>query len=124
MYILMILAGLAAGIFGGMGMGGGTILIPLLTLLFEVPQKTAQAINLISFLPMAGAALAFHVKNKLVVTKNILYIIIPGLAVGLLTAFAAHAVPSEILKKFFGGFLVLLGAYQIICVLRKRPTDK
>lgn len=119
-YILLMAAGLFAGVFGGMGMGGGTILIPLLTLLFAVPQKTAQAINLISFLPMAAAALFFHFKNKLVRYKFVLYIIIPGLAAGIVTSLVAHQTADDILKKIFGGFLVLLGLYQFLCVLRKR----
>lgn len=123
-YILMGLASVAAGVFGGMGMGGGTILIPLLTLLFSVPQKTAQAINLISFLPMAVAALFFHIKNKLVSYKSILYIIIPGLIAGALTALLAHQTADAVLKKIFGGFLVALGVYQFFCILRRKKKGE
>ena len=65
-YLFYALAGLAGGMLGGMGMGGGTVLIPLLTILLGVPQHAAQAINLISFLPMAGVALIIHFKNGLV----------------------------------------------------------
>lgn len=39
--ILLVLAGIAAGALGGMGMGGGTILIPVLTIFFDVEQKQA-----------------------------------------------------------------------------------
>ena len=37
--ILLAVSGIAAGVLGGMGMGGGTILIPLLTIFFNVGQK-------------------------------------------------------------------------------------
>ena len=64
--VKFILIGLGSGVLGGMGMGGGTALIPLLTIFTSVHQKTAQAINLISFIPMAVVALFLHVKNGLV----------------------------------------------------------
>ena len=50
---LLILAGIVGGIIGGMGMGGGTLLIPILTIFLDVEQKNAQAINLVAFIPMA-----------------------------------------------------------------------
>ena len=38
-----ILAGVCGGIIGGMGMGGGTLLIPILTLFLGIDQRSAQA---------------------------------------------------------------------------------
>ena len=76
----MALCGIAAGIIGGMGMGGGTLLIPMLTIFFGVGQHAAQAVNLVSFIPMSAAALFIHIKNKLVDFKKALIIIIPALA--------------------------------------------
>ena len=69
-YVVLALIGLAGGILGGMGLGGGTLLIPLMTLLSDVPQKTAAAINLIGFVPMAAIAVAFHAKNGLIDKKT------------------------------------------------------
>ena len=46
---LLILAGIVGGIIGGMGMGGGTLLIPILTIFLDVEQKNAQAINLVAY---------------------------------------------------------------------------
>ena len=45
---------------GGMGMGGGTVLIPALTVILGVEQHVAQATNLIAFLPMALFTLKIH----------------------------------------------------------------
>ena len=55
--------GFFAGIIGGMGMGGGTLLIPILTIFLSFEQKNAQAINLLVFIPMAIVALIIHFKN-------------------------------------------------------------
>lgn len=110
--ILLVLAGIAAGALGGMGMGGGTILIPVLTIFFGAEQKQAQAINLVAFIPMAIASLIVHVKNKRVETKGILWIIIPATVLSLAGSVVAQAINGEILKRIFGGFLLLLSVAQ------------
>ncbi len=110
--VLLVLAGIAAGALGGMGMGGGTILIPVLTIFFDVEQKQAQAINLVAFIPMAIASLIVHVKNKRVETKGILWIIIPAMVLSLAGSMVAQAINGEILKRIFGGFLLLLSVAQ------------
>ena len=106
--ILLAVSGIAAGVLGGMGMGGGTILIPLLTIFFNVGQKEAQAINLVAFIPMAIVSLAIHIKNKRVKKEGLLWIIVPAVGGGL----AAQAVNGEVLKRIFGGFLLLLSVVQ------------
>ena len=64
-FLLLLACGFAGGLLGGMGMGGGTALIPLLTLI-GVDQAAAQGVNLVSFLPMAALALTVHAKAGLV----------------------------------------------------------
>ena len=110
--ILLVLAGLAAGALGGMGMGGGTILIPVLTIFFNVEQKQAQAISLVAFIPMAVASLIVHVKNKRVETEGVWWIIVPATVLSLVGSFVAQAINGEILKRIFGGFLLLLSVAQ------------
>ena len=62
--MLYTLIGFLGGIIGGMGMGGGTILIPMLILLCNVDPKIAQSINLLSSIPMSLVALFIHARNK------------------------------------------------------------
>ena len=114
MFILYVLTGLIGGVFGGMGMGGGTLLIPLLSIFFNMEQQTAQAINLISFIPMAIIAVIIHTKNNLVEYKNILWIIIPGVVFSLIGTLIAKNMSGDILKRIFGGFLILLSLFQFI----------
>lgn len=110
--ILLAVSGIAAGVLGGMGMGGGTILIPLLTIFFNVGQKEAQAINLVAFIPMAIVSLAIHIKNKRVKKQGLLWIIVPAVLTSVGGGFAAQAVNGEVLKRIFGGFLLLLSVVQ------------
>lgn len=110
--ILLAVSGIAAGVLGGMGMGGGTILIPILTIFFNVGQKEAQAINLVAFIPMAIVSLAIHIKNKRVKKEGLLWIIVPAVLTSVGGGFAAQAVNGEVLKRIFGGFLLLLSVVQ------------
>ena len=71
MEFALIISGILSGILGGMGMGGGTILIPVLGIFFGIDQHVAQAVNLISFVPMAAISIAIHLKNGLMEKKGV-----------------------------------------------------
>lgn len=107
--ISYILAGLAGGIIGGMGMGGGTLLIPILTLILGMPQLEAQAINLISFIPMAVVSLVLHFKNKLVKWRPVLIMTPLAIAGCIGGAYLGNVVNEELLRRIFGGFLLTIG---------------
>lgn len=111
-YVYYVFAGLVSGVVGGMGMGGGTLLIPLLTLFGKIPQHAAQAINLISFIPMAAVTVALHAKNKLLEVNKILYVILPGIAFAACYAYIAGFVEGKLLARIFGGFLIALSFLQ------------
>lgn len=66
----LILIGIISGIVTGMGMGGGSILILILTAFMSVNQHTAQATNLIFFIPTSISAIYVYFKNKNVDTRN------------------------------------------------------
>lgn len=119
-WLWFILAGAAGGVLGGMGMGGGTVLIPLLNIGFGLSQHLAQAINLISFVPMAVAALVIHFKNGLVETSGLILIILAGLISCVVGCFIAREINAEVLKRIFGGFLTILSIVQAIGILRKK----
>ena len=122
-FVWYVMAGLLSGVFGGMGMGGGTILIPLLSIFYKVGQHTAQAINLISFIPMSALALIIHFKNKLIDFSQVLKIILPGIATCVVGCYLARAINGDLLKRFFGGFLVLLSIYQLLTELKKSKQN-
>lgn len=109
---LLILFGFLSGVIGGMGMGGGTVLVPLMSFL-DIPQKTVQSVNLISFLPMCVVALGFHAKNGLVKPKHIGWIVLPALLFAIVGAFFAGKTDNRILRVCFGLFLVAVGLWQL-----------
>ncbi len=113
-FIWYIVAGIIGGLLGGMGMGGGTLLIPLITIFYSVSQHTAQAINLIGFIPMAIVALIIHIKNRLVKYENVIIIIISGAITCVLGCLLAKIMSGNLLKRCFGAFLLLLSVFQFI----------
>ena len=124
MVILDIIVGISGGLPCGMGMGGGTLLIPLLTIGLSVPQQTAQFINLVAFIPMSALALIVHIRNGYVVKKRIFYVIVPALVFAVAGSFIATVVSAAILKKAFGGFLILLGAAYFFYSIFTRKSAK
>ncbi|QZY56504.1 sulfite exporter TauE/SafE family protein [Crassaminicella profunda] len=109
---MLIVIGLLSGIIGGMGIGGGTILIPALIMFTTLTQQQAQGINLLAFIPVASIALITHIKNKNVETSISLPLIILGILGSILGSFLAVNLSSDLLRKFFGIFLFFMGIYE------------
>lgn len=112
-FLLYLAVGFAAGFLGGMGMGGGTILIPALTIILGVSQHVAQATNLLAFLPMAAVSLSVHKKQGLLRTQGVASIIIPAVITSVVGGFIALVLAGDVLGKLFGVFLILLAMKQV-----------
>ena len=113
-YVLLIIFGAVSGVLGGMGMGGGTLLIPLLTLFSGMEQHTAQLYNLIGFVPMAAVALVIHSKNGLVKKSGLLPMALSAAVTSVGAGFIAAAVAGPVLKRIFGGFLLIVAVYMLV----------
>ena len=103
-WLLPVLAGFCTGILSAWGVGGGTLLLLLMTLFFGVAQADAMAINLLYFLPTAAMGLLYHRKNGL-----------------LDRAVLRSAVDTDLLRRPFGIYL-LLAAGSLL--LRTKKTGK
>ncbi len=114
------LVGFCAGIISGMGIGGGTILIPALLFLTDITQQQAQGVNLIYFIPTAITALITHQKKGSLDWKTAKPLAVLGLVGAAAGAFLAVSLESELLRKIFGGFLFLMGLSEIF----KKKKDK
>lgn len=112
-WIIAALAGAATGVLSGFGVGGGSLLLIYMTSFAGVPQTLAQGVNLLYFLPAAATALPAHLKNGYVEKKALLPAITAGLVCSALAAWAATALDVEVLRKCFGGFLILIGLREL-----------
>ncbi len=100
-------------------MGGGTLLIPLLTIFLGLDQKLSQGINLLSFLVMSLIALVIHYKNGYIKGKSIWIIILVGVIFSAIGALVASILPSKALRIAFGGFLCILSVIELVKVFKK-----
>ena len=104
--------------------GGGTLLLVYMTTLAGLDQHLAQGINLLYFLPAGLTALPAHLKNGYV-EKGLLF---PAISAGLLCAalasWAATALDVDLLRKLFGGFLILIGLSELFGRVKKKREGR
>lgn len=105
--MIYALLGALFGIAGGMGLGGGIVLIPAMTLLLGVEQHTAQGMTLFAYLSMAVYSLISHIRSKSLHIKAVLWITAFGLLGGAGGYLLARAFDTRTLKTIFGAFLIL-----------------
>ena len=122
--IVYVAIGIAGGIIGGMGMGGGTLLIPLLTLFTDTPQHVAQAVNLVAFVPMSVAALVIHAKNKLLDFKYLLTVALPAVIASVPASMLVKFIGGKSLSRYFGIFLAVLGVYQLVTLIVTKIKER
>lgn len=101
------------GIVGGMGLGGGIVLIPCLTLFLAASQHEAQGMTLFAYIPMAIFALMSHIKQKNVRLKSALFVMIFGCLGGVAGYFLASVIKADILKIVFAVFLIIIALLRI-----------
>ena len=115
----LVMLGIISGIVTGLGMGGGSILIILLTVFLGVEQHLAQATNLFFFIPTAITSIIVHFKNKNVdssVGRSLLFPVVIGSVLGALLTLQLQ---SQKLKKYFGIFLLAVGILEMITTIKK-----
>ena len=118
-WLLPFLAALGTGVLSSWGVGGGTLLLVLMTLFLGVGHREAQAINLLFFLPTAGISLFFHRKNGFLDRGVWRQAAVPGTAASLLGAVAAVTVDVSLLRRPFGVFLIYSGVSMLLSARKK-----
>ncbi|MCH5155683.1 MAG: sulfite exporter TauE/SafE family protein [Clostridiales bacterium] len=111
---IIIVVSFCGGIIGGMGMGGGTLLIPLLTLAAGLDQHLAQSVNLIAFIPMSVVALCIHKKNGYVMFGKSVHIVLLAALGAVGGSFLARYSGGYVLRACYGAFLIALGIFQTV----------
>ena len=114
--LLMLAGGAAAGVFGSLlGLGGGVLIVPLLTLGFGRPLREAVAVSLVCVIATssaaAGAYLRSRVANLRLGTVLTLFTTLGALVGG----FVAFLLPERVLT----GLFALLLAYVAWTMLRR-----
>ena len=113
--LLYILLGLVSGFGGGaLGLGGGAIMVPALVLLFGLTQHQAQGTALAVMLPpvfILGVMQYYYAGN--IKIKMAIFIAIGFIVGAYLGAQYVQNIPSSVLKKAFGIFMIIIGIKMV-----------
>ena len=121
-WIIPFLCGLGASILSAWGVGGGTLLLLVMTLFLDVDQRTAQGINLLFFLPTAASALVCHARGGYLDKPTLKSAVPLAVAAALAGAWIATNLDVAVLRKPFGVYLLLSGVSLLGPQRRKKQA--
>jgi uncharacterized membrane protein YfcA len=113
--IILLCIGLVAGILSGMiGIGGGVVIVPALIYFMSMNQQEAQGTSLAVLLLPVGILAVYYYYKAGFVNVNAAWVIALSFVVGgLIGSKIALAIDQNILKKVFGGFMLLIAIKMI-----------
>ena len=97
-----------------MGVGSAGLMVVYLTQVEQLPQLAAQGLNLLFFLFSSGAALIVHLLRTPLLYTCILLLLLGGFPGAWLGAQLATRLSGALLRKLFGAFLVVSGAWTLL----------
>lgn len=104
---LLFLGALLAGLLGALtGLGGGVVLVPLLTLGFHVDIRYAIGVSLISVIATSSGAAAAYVREGFSSVRIGMFLEVATTAGAILGAFLATVVHTQALAIIFGLVLI------------------
>lgn len=122
--MVKVLTGIISGTVSGLGMGGGTILILILSFFLGVNQHVAQATNLVFFIPTSITSIILNIKNKMINWKIGVSVAIYGVIGAIIGAKIAVNMEVNKLRKFFGIFLLVIAIYQTYYLIKQYKCEK
>jgi uncharacterized membrane protein YfcA len=119
--ILVFLGSFVAGLLGALtGLGGGVVLVPLLTLFFKVDIRYAIGASLVSVIATSSGAAAAYVKEGFSNIRIGMFLEIATTIGALVGAFLATKIPTQIIAAIFGIVLI----YSAAISRRVRPKSE
>jgi uncharacterized membrane protein YfcA len=117
---VLLTAGVAVGAAAGLlGVGGGTLIVPLLVLVLGFPQHRAEATSLAVVVPTAVAGSAAHRRRGVGDLRLALLIGAAGAGASVPGVLIALALPADQLRAVFAIFLGLTGLHMSVKALRQ-----
>lgn len=113
-WLIPFICGLNAAILSAWGVGGGTLLLLVMTLFLGVDPQTAKGINLLFFLPTAATALVLHAKNGCLDCPTLQHSVPWAIPAALLGAWLSASLDTDLLRRPFGVYLLLSAASLLL----------
>ena len=116
---VMAIVGTVLGALAGIGVGGGSLLMLWLTAVLGMEHPEARIINLLFFLPSSIVATLFRWKQGKLNLNKVLPAILTGCIAAAFFSVLSKQMDTLLLKKLFGGLLLLTGLREIFYRPRK-----
>lgn len=122
--MILFFVSIVAFLLAGFGLGGGVLLIPVLTTFFDFSQIDAQYIALISYIPAAIGVIVNNFNKTKKHAEKIIKLIPLGILGSFVGGYIISIISVEFLKKLYGIFLILYGSYMIFNVMFSKFNKK
>ena len=118
-FLMNLSVAVLMGFLAGMGIGGGSLLLLWLTQVAGFEQQQARIINLLFFLPAAAVSTFFRRKNNQLDKSTTVTATISGCIAAIAFSLIGKMIDVALLKKLFGGLLIVAGIREIFYRPRK-----
>ncbi|MFL0246857.1 sulfite exporter TauE/SafE family protein [Candidatus Clostridium stratigraminis] len=120
MALQILILSIAAGVFGSiLGLGGGIIITPALTLLFGIDIKYAIGASIVSVIATSSGAAVAYIRDKITNVRIGMFLEIATTVGAITGAFISGLINSKYLYIIFG-FLLL---YSALAMLKKKGQE-
>ncbi|MDA8070893.1 MAG: sulfite exporter TauE/SafE family protein [Actinomycetota bacterium] len=118
--VLLFLISIVAGILGSLiGLGGGVVVVPVLTLLFHVDIRLAIGASIVSVIATSSGAAAAYVRERMTNLRAGMFLEIATTTGAVTGAYVTTYLPARFLFVLFGAVM----AYSSVATYRKRHAD-
>ncbi len=118
--VSLALISVAAGVLGSLvGLGGGVVIVPVLTLLYHVDIRLAIGASIVSVIATSSGAAAAYVRDRMANLRAGMFLEVATTTGALTGAYLTTLLPARFLFVFFG---LILG-YSSFATFRRRHED-
>ncbi|MBI4497673.1 MAG: sulfite exporter TauE/SafE family protein [Chloroflexi bacterium] len=112
--LIGLVIGVAAGFLSGlMGIGGGMVLVPALTLVLGTEQHLAQGVSLAVVAVTATIGAILHYRHGNVDPSTTMSVAPVAILFGFVGAFVAGGLDSTTLSRIFGVVILLMALWML-----------
>jgi len=116
-FVVSIIAGFIGSL---LGIGGGLIVIPFLSIVFKLNMHQAAAAGLVSVIATSSGAASAYVKDRLTHLRIGMFLQLATVIGGVLGAILSGLLPAKLLSLIFGILLL----YNSFLMIKNRKSDE
>jgi uncharacterized protein len=119
--VVAIVGGFGAGFLSGtIGIGGGLLFVPTMTVGLRLSQAVAQGTSLVAIVPTAIVGGVTHLRRGNVLVRPAMFMGGGGALGAVIGALVAVEVPGSLLARVWGAFLVFSAYRLTVQAIRQR----